>query len=59
MPFIPNIADARYPVTAGTRANIRVLRSKQKSFLKSIRTHKSNAIQGLDYYIKEYKVTLR
>jgi hypothetical protein len=59
MRFIPNIADARYPVTAGTRANIRVLRSKQKSFLKNIRTHKSNTIQGLDYYIEEYDVTLR
>jgi hypothetical protein len=59
MRFIPNIADARYPVTAGTRANIRVLRSKQKSFIKNIRTHKSNTIQGLDYYIEEYEVTLR
>jgi hypothetical protein len=59
MRFIPNIADARYPVTAGTRANIRVLRGKQKTFLKNIRTHKSNTIQGLDYYIPEIEVTLR
>ena len=36
-----------------------MLRSKQKSFLKNIRTHKSNTIQGLDYYIEEYEVTLR
>jgi hypothetical protein len=59
MQFIPNIADARYPVTTGTRSNIRVLRRKQKSFIKNIKTHKSNTIQGLDYYIEEYEVTLR
>jgi hypothetical protein len=59
MRFIPNIADARYPVTAGTRSNIRVLRSKQKSFMKNIKTHKSNTIQGLDYYIEEIELTLR
>jgi hypothetical protein len=46
-------------VTTGTRSNIRVLHSKQKLFIKNIKTHKSNTIQGLDYYIEEYEVTLR
>jgi hypothetical protein len=59
MRFIPNIADVRYSVTAGTRSNIRVIRNKQKSFMKNIKVHKSNTIQGLDYYIEEIEFTLR
>ena len=59
MRFIPNIADPRYPVTVGTKSNVKILRGKQKSFLKNIRTQKSHTIQGLDFYIEQYKVTLR
>lgn len=41
--FVPNIVDPRYPVTtAGTKANIKILRGKQKSFLKNILKQKSH-----------------
>jgi hypothetical protein len=59
MRFVPNIADPRYPVTSGTKSNIKILRGKQKSFLKNIRKQKSHTIQGLDFYIEEVKATLR
>ena len=59
MRFVPNIADPRYPVTAATKANIKVLSSKQKRFLKNIRQQKSHNIQGLDFFIDKYGVTLR
>jgi hypothetical protein len=59
MRYVPNIADPRYPVTAGTKSNIKILRGKQKSFLKNIRKQKSHTIQGLDFYLETTKTTLR
>ena len=59
MRFVPNIADPRYPVTSGTKSNIKILRGKQKSFLKNIRKQKSHTIQGLDFFIEEVNATLR
>jgi hypothetical protein len=59
MRFVPNIADPRYPVTAGTKSNIKILRGKQKSFLKNILKQKSHTIQGLDFYVEEIEATLR
>ena len=46
MRFVPNIADPRYPVTSGTKSNIKILRGKQKSFLKNIQNKK--VIQSRD-----------
>jgi hypothetical protein len=59
MRFVPNIADPRYPVTAGTKSNIKILRGKQKSFLKNILKQKSHTIQGLDFHIEAIGATLR
>jgi hypothetical protein len=59
MRFVPNIADPRYPVTAGTKSNIKILRGKQKSFLKNILLQKSHTIQGLDFYSEQIGATLR
>ena len=59
MRFVPNIADPRYLVTAGTKSNIKILRGKQKSFLKNILKQKSHTIQGLDFHVEEIKATLR
>ena len=51
MRYVPNIADPRYPVTAGTKSNIKILRGKQKSFLKNICKQKSHTMQGLAVYL--------
>ena len=59
MCFVPNIADPRYPVTAGTKSNIKILRGKQKSFLKNILKQKSHTIQGLDFHSEQIDATLR
>jgi hypothetical protein len=59
MRFVPNIADPQYPVTAGTKSNIKILRGKQKSFLKNIFKQKSHTIQGLDFHLEQIDATLR
>jgi hypothetical protein len=48
--LVPNIADPQYLVTVvGTKSNIKILRGKQKTFLKNIFKQKSHTIQGLDF----------
>jgi hypothetical protein len=59
MRFVPNIADPRYLVTAGMKCNIKILRGKQKSFLKNICKQKSHTIQGLNFHVNGINATLR